>query len=474
MTTDPRHIRITDYDYPLPDHRIAQEPCSPRDAAKLLVWDRGTLRDLGVRDAPDVVANWGPYRLVVNEARVVPARIFIPRPSGEGHFELFYLDAEGLSVEQAMAETSTLQAWCKVRPSKKWKDGVMLVHECGLTASRLAQRDGESLVEFRWSSGQTWAQILGDVGRIPLPPYMHRADTEADRDRYQSVFARHEGSVAAPTASLHWTPELMDRWREVCTNTQAVTLHVGAGTFQPVSADAVGDHHMHAEEVVVGRAVIESLADGLAVLAMGTTAARTLESLYWWALDWQRSGTMPTYVDQWAPYAGLLAHGFSAQGAELPAHGFSPQGAELPAHGFSPQGAELPAHGFSAQGAELPAHGFSAQGAELPVSGSTPQGQAAAGSDSLDPEVCALFAWAAQEMVKRGQDVVSFRTALIIAPGYSYKVVKALITNFHQPQSTLLLLIAAGLGTEWRAIYEHALANDYRFLSYGDANLYRF
>lgn len=438
MTTDPRHIRISDYDYPLPDARIAQEPCTPRDAAKLLVWDRGTLGDLGVRDAPDVVAQWGPYRLVVNEARVVPARIFIPRPSGEGHFELFYLDAEGLSVEQAMAETSALRAWCKVRPSKKWKDGVLLVHECGLTASRLTQRDGESLVEFRWTSGQTWAQILGEVGRIPLPPYMRRADTEADRDRYQSVFARHEGSVAAPTASLHWTPVLMDRWRQVCADTQAVTLHVGAGTFQPVSADAVGDHHMHAEEVVVGRAVIESLADGLPVLAMGTTAARTLESLYWWALDWQRSGTMPSYVDQWAPYSELLVSGFSALDAGLLVTGSLPQGA-------GPL-----------------------------VAGSLPQGKAAAGSDSLDPEVCALFAWAAQELAKRGQEVVSFRTALIIAPGYSYHVVKALITNFHQPQSTLLLLIAAGLGTEWRGIYEHALANDYRFLSYGDANLYRF
>lgn len=438
MTTDPRHIRISDYDYPLPDDRIAQDPCSPRDAAKLLVWERGTLRDLGVCDAPDVVSEWGPYRLVVNEARVVPARIFMPRPSGEGHFELFYLDAEGLSVEQAMAETSVLRAWCKVRPSKKWKDGVVLAHSCGLRASRLAQRDGASLVEFRWSSGHTWAQILGDVGRIPLPPYMHRADTEADRDRYQSVFARHEGSVAAPTASLHWTPELMDRWRKVCADTQAVTLHVGAGTFQPVSADAVGDHQMHAEEVVVSQRVIEALSDGMPVLAMGTTAARTLESLYWWAHDWQRSGTMPSFVDQWAPYSELLIDG------------------------------SLP------QGVELLVAGSSALGAELAVNGSSEQGQVAAGSDSLDPEVCALFKWAAQELAKRGQDVVSFRTALIIAPGYSFQVVKALITNFHQPQSTLLLLIAAGLGSAWRELYVHALASDYRFLSYGDANLYRF
>lgn len=426
MTTDPRHIKISDYDYPLPDGRIAMEPSTPRDAAKLLVWDRGAVQDLGVRQAPDVVATWGPYRLVVNEARVVPARIFMPRPSGEGHFELFYLDAEGLSVEQAMAETASLQAWCKVRPSKKWKDGVDLVHECGLTASRRAQRDGESLVEFRWSTGQTWAQILGEVGRIPLPPYLRRADTEADRDRYQSVFARHEGSVAAPTASLHWTAELMDRWREVCSDTQAVTLHVGAGTFQPVSADAVGDHPMHAEEVVIARSAVEALADGLPVLAMGTTAARTLESLYWWALEWQRSGSMPSYVDQWAPYSEFLVAGFSPQSAELPACGSSRHG-----------------------------------------EGEVPR-------DALAPEVVALLAWAAQKLKEEGHEVVSFRTALLIAPGYSFRIVHALITNFHQPQSTLLLLIAAGLGPAWRGIYEHALANGYRFLSYGDANLYRY
>ena len=413
MMPDPRLLRIADYDYPLPDERIAQEPCSPRDSAKLLVWDRGTLRDLGVRDAPDVVADWPAYRLVVNEARVVPARIFMPRSSGVGHFELFYLDAEGLSVEQAMAETSTLTAWCKVRPSKKWKDGVALVHECGLRAERIKIGDGESLLRFSWSSGQTWAQILGEVGRIPLPPYMRRADTEADRERYQSVFARHEGSVAAPTASLHWTPELMDRWRSVCADTQAVTLHVGAGTFQPVSAEAVGEHHMHAEEVVVACSVIESLADGLPVLAMGTTAARTLESLYWWALDWRSSGQMPAFVDQWAPYQGSQVSGCSPTTAN-----------------------------------------------------SEP--------DRLAPEVVALFGWAAAELQRSGQEVISFRTALIIAPGYSYHVVKALITNFHQPQSTLLLLIAAGLGDAWRGIYEHALAQDYRFLSYGDANLYRW
>ena len=197
MTPDPRHLRIADYDYPRPGGRIAQEPCSPRDAAKLLVWDRGALRDLGVRDAPDVVAGWPAYRLVVNEARVVPARIFMPRPSGIGHFELFYLDAEGRSVEQAMAETSELTAWCKVRPSKKWKDGVVLVHECGLRAERIKTGDGESLVRFAWSSGQTWAQILGEVGRIPLPPYMHRDDTEAEHPGRQRA-------ASAPGARGRW------------------------------------------------------------------------------------------------------------------------------------------------------------------------------------------------------------------------------------------------------------------------------
>lgn len=232
--------------------------------------------------------------------------------------------------------------------------------------------------------------------------------------------------MAAPTASLHWTAELMDRWREVCSDTQAVTLHVGAGTFQPVSADAVGDHPMHAEEVVIARSAVEALADGLPVLAMGTTAARTLESLYWWALEWQRSGSMPSYVDQWAPYSEFLVAGFSPQSAELPACGSSRHG-----------------------------------------EGEVPR-------DALAPEVVALLAWAAQKLKEEGHEVVSFRTALLIAPGYSFRIVHALITNFHQPQSTLLLLIAAGLGPAWRGIYEHALANGYRFLSYGDANLYRF
>ena len=421
--TDPRQIRNSDYDFPLPDERIAQEPLSPRDAAKLLVWDRGKLLDLGVRDAPDAVAQWGEYRLVINEAKVIPARIFMPRPSGIGHFELFYLDAEGLSVEQAMASKGSLKAWCKVRPQKKWKEGQVLEHEGGLRAERLKSKNGVSLLIFSWPRTQTWAEILGEVGHIPLPPYMRRADTPEDRDRYQSVFARHEGSVAAPTASLHWTPEMMNRWREVCADTQAVTLHVGAGTFQPLTAESIGDHKMHAEEVLVSRSTLLALSDGMPVLAMGTTAARTIESLYWWAEQWKRLGIMPTFVDQWAPYAE--GNAFSAS---------------LTPSSFGPEAPD----------------------------------RSDKNSDRLDPEVSELLRWAALELEVRGQEVVSFRTALIIAPGYAFKVVRALITNFHQPQSTLLLLIAAGLGPVWRSIYEHALSHDYRFLSYGDTNLYRW
>jgi S-adenosylmethionine:tRNA ribosyltransferase-isomerase len=248
---------------------------------------------------------------------------------------------------------------------------------------------------------------------------MRRADTHEDRDRYQSVFARHEGSVAAPTASLHWTPEMMNRWREVCADTQAVTLHVGAGTFQPLTAESIGDHTMHAEEVLISRSTLLALSDGMPVLAMGTTAARTIESLYWWAEQWKRLGTMPTHVDQWAPYPEGLSQSDS-------------------------------------------------------LAGSNALERSDTRSERLDPEVSALLRWAALELEVLGQEVVSFRTALIIAPGYSFKVVKALITNFHQPQSTLLLLIAAGLGPVWRSIYEHALRHDYRFLSYGDANLYRW
>ncbi|MDP4855078.1 MAG: S-adenosylmethionine:tRNA ribosyltransferase-isomerase, partial [Schleiferiaceae bacterium] len=189
-----------------------------------------------------------------------------------------------------------------------------------------------------------------------------RADTHADRDRDQSVFARHEGSVAAPTASLHWTPELMNRWREVCADTQAVTLHVGAGTFQPLTAESIGDHTMHAEEVMIRRSTLLALSDGMPVLAMGTTAARTLESLYWWAEQWKRLGTIPTYVDQWAPYA----------------------------EGQTPVDSMAP----SSLGPEAPE-----RSEEI--------------SDRLDPEVAHLLRWAATELEAMGQEAISFRTALI-------------------------------------------------------------
>jgi len=222
---------------------------------------------------------------------------------------------------------------------------------------------------------------------------------------------------------LHWTPEMMNRWREVCADTQAVTLHVGAGTFQPLTAESIGDHTMHAEEVLISRSTLLALSDGMPVLAMGTTAARTIESLYWWAEQWKRLGIMPTYVDQWAPYAEGHAQSDSLTPSSL---------------------------------------------------GSNALERSDTKSDRLNPEVSALLHWAALELEVLGQEVVSFRTALIIAPGYAFKVVRALITNFHQPQSTLLLLIAAGLGPVWRSIYEHALSHDYRFLSYGDANLYRW
>jgi S-adenosylmethionine:tRNA ribosyltransferase-isomerase len=318
-----------------------------------------------------------------------------------------------------MASRGSIRSWCKVRPQKKWKDGQVLEHEGGLRAERLKSENGVSLLQFSWPGSQTWAEILAEVGRIPLPPYMRRSDTHEDRDRYQSVFARHEGSVAAPTASLHWTPEMMNRWREVCADTQAVTLHVGAGTFQPLTAESIGDHTMHAEEVMISRSTLLALSDGMPVLAMGTTAARTIESLYWWAEQWKRLGIMPTYVDQWAPYTEGQTPGDS-------------------------------------------------------LAGSNTLERSDAKSERLDPEVSALLRWAALELEVLDQEVVSFRTALIIAPGYSFKIVKALITNFHQPQSTLLLLIAAGLGPVWRSIYEHALSQDYRFLSYGDANLYRW
>ena len=395
---DPKQLRISDYSYVLPEDRIAQFAIEQRDAAKLLVNGQGKTSHRQVAQMASALEDLG-FRsgghLVLNETRVVQARLFFPR--GEAHpFELFYLSPEAGSVEQAMEATRELIARCKVRFSKKWKAGQVLQMD-SLSAERIHIEGDVSVVRFFWDGPKTWSEILAHLGELPLPPYMRRKAEEHDQHRYQTVFARVEGSVAAPTAGLHWTPALLTDMDALGWKTQSVRLHVGAGTFQPVVVDAMEGHPMHAEEIHITRETLQSLADGRPIWAVGTTAARTLESVYWLGCISASGMPLPKVLDQWTPY-------------------------------------------------------------DLDVPKMSRSEALRALGTYLD---------------ETGQSSLTSHTALLIAPPYSFRVVDLLMTNFHQPQSTLLLLIAAGIGSPWKDLYTQALAQEYRFLSYGDACLFR-
>ncbi len=396
---DPRGLQIADFTYDLPDARIAQFAVEPRDAAKLLVYGQGAApKHLQVRDiaaALEALEFSSGGHLVLNETRVVQARLYFPRGESQP-FELFYLSPAAGSVEEAMAATGELVARCKVRFSKKWQADRVLERN-GLQAERLSVEGDVSIVRFSWSTGATWSEILEERGNLPLPPYMQRAAEAADAERYQTVFARAEGSVAAPTAGLHWTSERLDEVVGLGWDLQRVKLHVGAGTFQPVSSDQMGEHPMHAEEIHVSLETVEALQDGRPIWAVGTTAARTLESVFLLGRMARAGWELPSLLPQWAAYD-----------AELPA---------------------------CSRAEALEALG--------------------------------------QYLRSRGMESYQGQTQILIAPPYRFRMVDLLMTNFHQPQSTLLLLVAAGIGPVWKDLYAEALQKDYRFLSYGDACLFR-
>lgn len=396
---DPRGLQIADFTYDLPDARIAQFAVEPRDAAKLLVYAQGAApKNLQVRDiaaALKALEFSSGGHLVLNETRVVQARLYFPRGEGQP-FELFYLSPAAGSVEEAMAATGELVARCKVRFSKKWKADRVLELD-GLRAERLSVEGDVSVVRFSWSTGATWSEILEERGNLPLPPYMQRAAEAADAERYQTVFARAEGSVAAPTAGLHWTNERLDEVVGLGWDLQRVKLHVGAGTFQPVSSDQMGEHPMHAEEIHVSLKTLEALQDGRPIWAVGTTAARTLESVFLLGRMARAGWELPSLLPQWAAYDAELPECSRAEALEA----------------------------------------------------------------------------LGQYLRSRGMESYKGQTQILIAPPYRFRMVDLLMTNFHQPQSTLLLLVAACIGPVWKDLYAEALQKDYRFLSYGDACLFR-
>lgn len=400
---NPQAINIDAYDYPLPQQRIAQHPLAQRDACRLLVYQGGHIADARFSDIARLLP--ADTALVYNDTRVINARLHFRRATG-ALIEIFCLEpAAPADYAQNFAQTASTQWICLVGNLKKWKEeslkaeiSLPLGEVSTLTATRVGAHGNAWVVRFDWTGGYTFADIIGAAGEIPIPPYLNRNTEECDSADYQTVYSHIDGSVAAPTAGLHFTDELLQAISDRGIPRWQVTLHVGAGTFQPVKSELIGDHPMHSEFIAVPLATIRNIADHIAagrtITAVGTTSVRTLESLYhigclMATARWQ--GEVP----QWYPYA-----------AEHP---------------------------------------------RLTVS--------------------EAFAALIQRLEAEGVSALVAATRIIIAPGYQYRVVSGMITNFHQPRSTLLLLVSAFVGDDrWRPIYDHALATEgYRFLSYGDA-----
>jgi S-adenosylmethionine:tRNA ribosyltransferase-isomerase len=420
----PKNIRIADYSYDLPEGSIAYYPLAERDASLLLVYRRGELHE-------DIYRNIAGYLpegslLVFNNTRVVEARIIFQKPTG-GQIEIFCLEppAEYGGIAAALTQTGSVRWKCLIGGASKWKSGQVLRKELAaaadgtsaenpaailLEARWVRRMEGAFLIELSWTPAElTFAELLHRAGGIPLPPYIHRDVEVTDSERYQTVYARHDGSVAAPTAGLHFTETIFQQLEERHIQRTFVTLHVGAGTFLPVKAATLGEHPMHVEFIAVLSPMILELAEqlqtGKPVIAVGTTSARTLESLYWLGVKAAADAAISAddlVVHQWDAYA---PHEVSANGG----------------------------------GAAMGAVGA----------------------------LQALLAW----MERRGMNELVTTTQLLITPGYTWKIVAGLVTNFHQPESTLLLLIASLIGEDWRGMYAYALKNGFRFLSYGDGCL---
>ncbi len=397
-----KDISIEAYDYPLPDERIAKYPLPERDASKLLVLKNGEIQASQFRHIGDFLPD--DTLLVFNETKVIRARLQFHKSTGS-RIEIFCLEPEK-DYQQAFSAPSPVQWKCLIGNAKRWKEGKLSMpltvngEAATLYAECLSRNDQGAEIEFSWSpENLPFASVLEAAGEIPLPPYLHRDAEPDDRDRYQTVFARYDGSVAAPTAGLHFTQPLIAALREKGMTFDEVTLHVGAGTFKPVSTDTIGEHAMHSETVIVRKSLIENLIKhfGKPIVPVGTTSTRTLESLYWLGVMLAEQGLelRPLHVEQWFPYES-----------------------------------------------------------HTPLTA----------SDALQNVV--------DYLEKHDLTRLEASTALMIAPSYKMRVITGLITNFHQPKSTLLLLVSALIGEKWKESYQFALDHGFRFLSYGDSCLF--
>ena len=407
----PKHISIAEYSYHLPESKIAYYPLPERDQSKLLIWNNQEIKE----DIYKNIADYLPENslLIFNNTKVIQARVLFKKPSG-GMIELFCLEPFGTGNEYStmMNKKGPIQWKCMIGGASKWKSGslekkLLINNEELILKAGLKQKLSDAYVaEFSWHPSQyTFAEVLKQAGEMPLPPYIKRKTEEADKQRYQTIYALYNGSVAAPTAGLHFTPAILYDLKNKKIKTDFVTLHVGTGTFKPVKAALLTDHQMHAEWMEISIAAIENVLQNLQthIIAVGTTSLRTLESLYW---------------------MGVKAY-------------------------LYPEGNEE----------DLPIKQWDVYDAPLT-------------DQSIDTKLAlqSLLSW----VTKNGKEKLIIKTQIMIVPGYQFKIAKALVTNFHQPNSTLLLLIAAGVGEEWKKIYEYAMQNNFRFLSYGDGCLIFF
>ena len=400
-----QHIHISDYTYELPDERIAKFPIALRDHSKLLVYRHGEVSEDVFYHLPDYLPKGA--LMVFNNTKVIQARIHFRKETG-ALIEVFLLEPAAPSDYELMFQTHGHCEWyCLVGNQKKWKEGTLrrFIQVNGvnvtLSATRLGEHGTSQHIAFDWDNDKvSFAEILDAVGELPIPPYLNRETQESDKTTYQTVYSKIKGSVAAPTAGLHFTEEVLADLDAHGIDREELTLHVGAGTFKPVKSEEIGGHEMHSEYISVRKQTLEKLLRHHAsAIAVGTTSVRTLESLYYMGVKLEGNPNLTEeqlHVHQWEPYQ------LSAEQEITPEKAIQ---------------------------------------------------------NLLD-------------YLKRNElNTLHTSTQIIIAPGYQYKIVKMLVTNFHQPQSTLLLLVSAFVHGDWRKIYDYALAHDFRFLSYGDSSL---
>jgi S-adenosylmethionine:tRNA ribosyltransferase-isomerase len=404
---DPRDILIKDYSYSLPEEKIAFHPLKERDASQLLIYKEGLITEDIYRNIADHIP--GNSLLIFNDTKVVEARLLFRKPTG-GVIEIFCLEPHKKypDISTAMLQKGKVEWNCLVGGASKWKPGQVLEKkikkddiEIILKAKYIEKNLDSFTIGLSWSpAGLSFAELLHHAGAVPLPPYIKREPEPGDEKRYQTIYARYDGSVAAPTAGLHFTDHVFQQLQKKKVQIDFVTLHVGAGTFKPVKAERMEDHTMHAEFMQVSAATIKNIYNNLdnPIIAVGTTSLRTIESLYWMGRLIKFYPGVELNLSQWTPYIKDEMNTWPLSTAE-----------------------------------------------------------------SLE----SLMDW----MGKNDLPGITASTQIIMAPGYRPKIVDALITNFHQPNSTLLLLVAACIGEDWRKVYDYALNNHFRFLSYGDGSL---